>query len=64
MATMSAKAKDECPQCKKRVQNNDMALMCEICEDWYHVKCQGLSEDEYKFLGDHKSLLLVLQHLQ
>jgi hypothetical protein len=45
-----------CPDCAKAVKDSDMALNCEICEDWYHIKCQILSEAEYKFLGEHKSI--------
>ena len=31
-------------------------LECEICESWFHSKCEGMSAEEYEFLEAHKSL--------
>ena len=42
-----------CPQCSKTVKGSDSALCCEICDQWYHIKCQDISESEYKFLAEH-----------
>lgn len=51
----TAKAKeDSCPQCKNAVSEKDMGIQCEICEDWFHAKCQGMDEAEYKFVNEHK----------
>jgi flagellin-like hook-associated protein FlgL len=50
------KSESNCPQCTKVVKEMDMALCCEICEEWFHIKCEGLSEAEYKFMGEHKSI--------
>lgn len=53
----AAKVKDGlCPQCKKGVTDKDLALQCEICDDWYHIKCQNIDESVYDFLGEHKFL--------
>ena len=27
--------------------------MCEVCNKWMHIKCQDISEPEYKFLREH-----------
>lgn len=47
---------DNCPKCAKVVTEKDMALACEICEMWFHISCEKLTENEYKFLGEHKNL--------
>lgn len=47
---------DKCPQCNKDVSDSDKGLQCEICEDWHHIKCQSVTELEYKFLNEHKTV--------
>ena len=47
---------DICPKCSVAVTDSDSALECEICQMWYHIKCQKLTESEYNFIGDHKSV--------
>lgn len=47
---------DVCPKCDITVCDKDMALECEICEKWFHIKCQSLTEAEYKFIGEHKAV--------
>lgn len=60
MSRRSSKNKDDnpsnCPRCTKAVTDKEMGLECEICEMWFHIKCQGISEAECKFLGEHKSV--------
>lgn len=50
------KKNDNCPLCSKLVSDKDLALECEVCEMWFHIKCQNLSEAEYKFIGEHDSV--------
>ena len=45
-----------CPCCSKAVKEKDMALECEICDDWFHIKCQEISVEEYNFLSEHASV--------
>ena len=33
-----------CGQCKKLVKEEDAALKCEICDQWYHIKCQNITK--------------------
>ena len=40
--------KEECGECGVAVSAK--GVFCEICESWYHPKCQGISEDTYKYL--------------
>ena len=28
-----------CGQCSKLVKNEDYAMECEICDQWFHIKC-------------------------
>src|SRR4051812_29005702 len=49
-------ANDNCPSCDKAVKDTDLALECEICESWFHIKCEDVSDEEYTFLGAHKSI--------
>ena len=48
----------KCPKCQVVVKNDDSSIGCELCEKWYHIKCQGISESELKFIAEHKELNL------
>ena len=39
-----------CGQCKKLVKEEDSAMKCEICEQWYHIKCQNITKAEYNHI--------------
>ena len=43
-----------CPKCSKVVKDSDKALECEICDNWFHIKCEQLSDNEYKLIDEHK----------
>lgn len=45
---------DKCGACKKVVAVSDNGVMCEVCEVWFHSKCQNLSEDTYRLLSQDK----------
>ena len=47
---------NECKLCSKKIAKKDDALQCELCDKWFHIKCEDISEEEYTFLGKHKSL--------
>lgn len=40
-----------CNECEKDVLNGDKALICVICEKWYHTKCQRVPNGDYEFLN-------------
>src|SRR6267154_2506014 len=56
VAKSASDTADKCKVCAVTVGNDDAALACEICENWFHIKCEAMSEDEYAFLDAHKSL--------
>jgi len=49
--------KDECGSCKKLVGDQDTGVFCEICELWYHCRCQGIPEAMYNVLNQHNAEL-------
>ena len=54
--TCSQSKDDECGQCGSIVGGRDRGIMCEICERWFHTKCQKVSEDTYKVLKKESNL--------
>ena len=40
----------KCPECKKEVAEE--GVKCEMCENWYHTKCQGVSKALYAALQE------------
>jgi len=55
-ANSAAVAKAICKHCIKSVESDELGLECEICENWFHIKCEDVSEEEYDFLEAHKIL--------
>ena len=43
-----------CGDCQKTVKN-DKALLCEVCENWFHNRCSKVSDESYEFLQSSKS---------
>lgn len=39
-----------CGNCKVVVTPTDKAMQCELCENWYHIVCQGVGEALYEEL--------------
>ncbi len=37
-----------CGRCRKMVIRGDEALQCEICSQWYHIKCERVTKPQYK----------------
>ena len=46
----------ECGKCSLAVSGRDKGVLCEICEVWFHAKCQGISDEAYKILQKEQSL--------
>ena len=39
-----------CTVCGKCVKSNDRALLCDLCDNWSHTRCVGVSEVRYQEL--------------
>ncbi len=37
-----------CGRCRKMVVRGDEALACDICEQWFHIKCERVTKSQYK----------------
>ena len=49
----------ECTECHKEVLNpatnrSSKAVKCDLCEKWYHQKCQNVEDSVYKALNSDK----------
>ena len=55
-------AESLCGHCKKLVKNDSPAMECEICNLWYHIKCQGITKAENEYIkgGSKKKSLSKL----
>ena len=45
----------ECGSCKGSVNDDEDAILCEICNIWHHIECEGVSRKVYKFLTQEGS---------
>jgi len=43
----------KCGACLEIVQQQDSGVMCEICNSWYHSKCQGISDQLYQMAQNY-----------
>ena len=49
------KDKAKCGACSK-VVNDIEGVQCEVCDRWYHSKCQGVNESTYKAMTECKGI--------
>jgi len=52
----ASQSNDECGQCGTIVGGRDKGILCEICDRWFHTKCQKVSEDTYRVLKKESNL--------
>lgn len=52
--TKVGEVRSECGECKNVVGRNDKAIQCELCELWFHCRCENIAEDSYKLLSQDK----------
>lgn len=45
------KTEDICSECQKVVGEKDKGLECELCKEWFHSRCQGISDEAYRVIG-------------
>ena len=41
---------DICKVCLKSVKISDMAILCDHCDNWIHIKCNNLDKLDYEML--------------
>ena len=44
----------KCSECKKVVANVEKGVQCELCDLWFHSKCEGVSDETYKIMNQDK----------
>lgn len=42
-----------CGKCAKAVLDSHLALCCELCDYWYHIKCEGVPKAVYDFMVEN-----------
>ena len=42
----------KCGTCSAPVEENDKGIECELCLNWFHIKCQNISVKHYNVLKD------------
>ena len=52
----------KCGSCTKVVSDQDKGVCCDICDAWYHCKCQGVVEPMYKALQQYPDLRWFCQN--
>lgn len=45
--------KEKCNQCTKPFKTGNCKIGCEYCGNWYHIACEGVSEDLWKVLSEN-----------
>lgn len=43
---------EKCGGCTKVVGESENGIQCEICDKWYHTKCQDISDEAYKGINE------------
>jgi len=43
---------EKCGQCNKIVSEKDSGVLCELCENWHHASCEGISAEVYLVLSN------------
>ena len=41
---------DICKVCLETVKRSDMAILCDQCDKWIHIKCNSLDKLDYEML--------------
>ena len=46
---------DPCAVCKKGCKRNQRAVQCDECDLWYHAKCTGITNEDYKSIAQPRA---------
>lgn len=44
----------KCGECKRAIGRGDKAVQCELCELWFHCRCENVADDTYKLMNQDK----------
>lgn len=55
VSKMAEKVKYFCLGCKEALKRKDTSVMCQVCEEYTHPTCSGISNDLLKYLIDESS---------
>lgn len=44
---------EKCGKCNSLVKDEDKGLECNICNQWFHITCEGISDNLYEVLSDN-----------
>ncbi|KAK3883442.1 hypothetical protein Pcinc_012275 [Petrolisthes cinctipes] len=53
---------DQCGNCKSKVKDTDKTVACEICEVWFHTKCEEIPDEVYEFMVKGNQLFWCCTH--
>ena len=48
--------KDPCGICNKTVKTGQQSIICDSCEEWVHIGCNGTTKNEYEHLKNKNDL--------
>lgn len=51
------KTEFKCGSCLKTVSDQDDGILCEICDNWFHCRCQSVAEPLYKSINMYRKNL-------
>ena len=41
-----------CGECQRSVTSNHRGICCDQCNKWYHIRCAGITDNEYRRLSN------------
>ena len=50
-----------CGSCSHEILDNDPAISCDECQQWFHIYCQDISLDSYETLQANGVCLVMLE---
>jgi len=50
-ASKEKEKEDVCKTCELNVTGKDKEIQCEICQGWWHCRCEKINEEGYELLN-------------
>jgi len=45
-----------CGKCRKEVKDKDCGVQCELCDKWWHTKCEGIRKEAYEMMQEERGI--------